>query len=263
MLETPNPSRSWQRYELKYVISERQAIEAERVARSHMPPDPYSGRVPGAQYPVHSIYLDSDGRDLLRHTVEKHPRRFKLRVRSYRDFSEPQAGRPMFFEIKQRLDGVVRKTRARLDAAVGGSLLWNDRAEPDLTGLDEPTLEGLEAFRTRQRRLSALPLVGVCYQRQAFESPNADRVRVTFDRELRFGLLSRDGCPSGEIWSPVRTGGVILEIKFTGTYPTWVMDMLHRLNLLRRGVCKYVLCCRAGGLQSPGGRSAEGMRWSG
>jgi hypothetical protein len=263
MVTTQISSRIWQRYELKYLVSERQAAEAARISRDHMPPDPHSQLIPGMPYPVHSIYLDSTGCDLLRHTIDKLPNRYKLRVRTYRDHSQPQDAQPMFFEVKQRLDGVVRKTRAQLDASVGRPLLWCDQPEPDLFALDDTTRTSLETFITRRRQLGARPLVGVCYHREAFEAPTADRVRVTLDRNLCFGLLSPDGDSRGEIWTPVDPGGVILEIKFTGSYPAWVMHMLHRLDLLRRGVCKYVLCCRASGLRTVGDTGARAQRWTG
>ena len=47
-----------------------------------------------------------------------------------------------------------------------------------------------------------------------------------------------------------RHGGVVLEIKFTNTYPFWVSQMIHRIAVLRRGVCKYVTCFRAAGTVS-------------
>lgn len=246
-------SRVWLRYEVKYLISERKAAEVSRCCRDQMPPDPNSVQAPGSQYPVLSIYLDSPRRDLMRHTLEKHSNRYKLRVRTYRAPREPQDGLPMFFEVKQRIDTVIRKTRARLEGGLGEALLWNDLAEPGGNGFDDATRAGLDEFLSRRRQIAARPVVGVYYTREAYEASSADRVRITLDRNLCFGLLTPGASGNGAMWSPTDPGGVILEIKFTNTYPAWVMHMLHRLELLRCGVCKYVICCRAGGVRGGSG----------
>jgi hypothetical protein len=38
---------------------------------------------------------------------------------------------------------------------------------------------------------------------------------------------------------------VILEIKFTNTFPFWIRDIIHRSELARRGVCKFLMCSQA------------------
>ena len=39
--------------------------------------------------------------------------------------------------------------------------------------------------------------------------------------------------------------GVVLEVKFTSTFPRWVADLIRRFDLQRRSVPKYVLCLSA------------------
>jgi len=68
------------------------------------------------------------------------------------------------------------------------------------------------------------------------------------DRDLHYGLLARPGNGETTTWWPVNPGGVVLEIKFTNSYPFWVANMLRSVEVLRRGVCKYVICSRAAGL---------------
>lgn len=255
-------SRIWLRYEAKYLVSEHMASEVSRRCRDHMPADPHAQVAPGVPYPVLSTYLDSPRCDLLRQTLESQATRYKLRVRTYREIHAPPDGLPLFFEVKQRIDTVIRKSRARLDPAMGEALLWDASAEPAEGAIDEATRTGLDEFLSRRRQIDARPVVGVFYRREAYESPEADRVRITLDRDLAFGIVPNRAGGGPGMWAPAEAGGVILEIKFTSTYPAWVMHMLHRLNLLRCGVCKYVICCMAGGVRGEGEASGRTITWT-
>jgi hypothetical protein len=245
-------SGKWQRYEAKYIINEAQAAMVRQYCEGALPADPYAARHPGFQYPILSVYLDSPLRDLFRSTVERRGRRFKLRVRTYRGRRMSAASLPSYFEIKRKNHGVVHKTRARLAAETADAILWDQRMPGDALSDDSTTRENLMEFDGLRRRLRAQPVVGVYYMREAYESAGVNRVRVTLDRELHYGLISQSDNGNGEMWWPVDPGGVILEIKFTNTYPHWVAQMLHRVELLRRGVCKYVMCSRAAGVVPSG-----------
>jgi hypothetical protein len=96
----------------------------------------------------------------------------------------------------------------------------------------------------------------VFYLREAFEEIGINRVRITFDRSLHYGLFSQDD-PRREMWWPVNMGGVILEIKFTDTYPSWLSDLVHRSDLQRRGICKYAMCSQGAGITA-----GSPMDWS-
>ena len=241
-------SFKWQRYEAKYLITEAQAVEVCRCCRDHLPPDPYSSRQAGGQYPILSIYFDSRSRDLLRHTLIKQVNRYKLRARMYRQHHEPPDGLPTFFEIKRRTSGVIHKTRARVRPELADPLmrsncaLLDGRAECDAT-----TRDHVNEFLQLSSRIGADPVLGVCYLREAYEGVSAERIRVTIDRNLHYGVLLPSGNGRRDMWWPTNPGGVILEVKFTNTYPFWVADMLRRVEVVRRGVCKYVICSQAAG----------------
>lgn len=236
----------WKRYELKYLITEAQAAEVRRCCRAHLPTDPYAQRQAGFQYPILSVYLDSPTRELLRMTVERQVQRFKLRVRTYRGYRKSASGLPAFFEIKRKSHGIVHKTRARVSPELADTLLWNQRAFLERrTECDAPTYENVNEFLQLRSRLQANPVVGVYYAREAYEGNSMNRLRVTLDRNLHYGVQSAPGNGHADMWWQANPGGVILEIKFTGTYPFWVTDMLHRVEVLRRGECKYAICSRA------------------
>lgn len=239
-------SRTYERYEAKYIVNEELAVRVARFCRNHLPPDPFCRRRGTYEYPILSIYLDSPGRDFLRDTLEGAAIRSKLRVRTYRGPQRPANGHAVFFEIKNRHHGVVRKTRAMVPPDRVRELLNLRRP---LVGfpveLERRTQENVCAFLDVQRRYGAWPLLGVLYRREAYEDTSGERLRITLDRDLHCGALLSPDDFEPQLWWPVNPGGVILEIKFTGTYPFWVADMLHRLEITRRGVCKYALCSKA------------------
>ena len=248
MQEDQRQSATWQRYEVKYLITEGQAAEIRRYCRDYLPPDPFAAGAPDNEYGVLSAYLDSPSRELLRHTLFKQMNRYKLRVRTYRDFNESAADLPAFYEIKRKVNGVVQKTRARVPAEIGESLLWSDNSLfAGQCMIDTTTCMNLNEFLQVRSRIGARPAVGVYYAREAYEGNSAERIRITMDRQLHYGLLAEPGNGQRDMWWPAHAGGVILEIKFTNTYPFWVRDMLRRVEILRRGVCKYVICSQAAG----------------
>ncbi len=242
-------SLKWHRCEAKYLISERQAQQVSHYCRDYLPPDCNAGVEAGCEYPILSVYLDSRSRTLLRNTLDKHDNRYKLRVRTDRHFYTQPADLPRFFEIKRKMGQVVHKTRTKLAADDGDSILWADReiALAD-RGYDEYTQSAVNEFAYLRGQIAAQPVLGVFYTREAYEGISAERTRITLDRNLHYGLLDRPESGGREMWWPVNPGGVILEIKFTNVYPFWVSDMLRRLEISRCGVCKYVICSQGAGI---------------
>jgi SPX domain protein involved in polyphosphate accumulation len=244
-------SLKWQRREAKYLISAAQAAEVRRYCRDYLPADRFADSREGNEYPILSAYLDSPARRLLADTLDKRSKRYKLRVRTYRWYDEPAADLPTFFEIKQKIGGTVHKTRARVAARVGHSLLWESGdLLPEDVDCDEATRRNVDEFLQRRAWIGAAPVIGIAYRREAYEGQGPTGVRITLDRDLHYGTYDGAPDPGTQMWWPCDAGGVILEVKFTSTYPEWVMHMLRRLEVQRRGVCKYVICCRAAGIDS-------------
>jgi len=154
------PSR-WYRYEVKYLVSETQAAEIRRICVDHLPPDPYSSSDSRCEYPITSLYLDSRSRVLLRHTIQKHTNRYKLRVRSYQDRHATWANESAFVEIKRKKDGVVHKTRARVTPELAESVLWEQASLLNGDGdHDADTVRDVNEFLQLRSRIDALPAGG-------------------------------------------------------------------------------------------------------
>lgn len=238
---------AWQRIEAKYLIEPELADRLLDYCRSNLLVDPYSAKHTDYQYPIHSVYLDSVDGELLRTTLNAQPSRLKLRVRTYRSHTGSDEGLPSFFEVKRKNYGVVFKSRAMLPRAEADDLLWNGIA-PSFKG-HEPGVHQdtshLSEFVVLREKIQAMPVVSVFYTREAYYTDTLDKLRISFDRNLHYGVFEAGKFRPTEMWWPVDLRGVILEIKFSNTFPFWVKNIIGQSELVRRGICKFAMCSRS------------------
>ncbi len=223
------------RHELKYHISESEAKAIAVFIKPYLQVDRYCKLQRRGDYPIVSLYLDSDNLQLCQESLRGHKNRFKLRVRSYTD--EPDY--PRFFEIKRRINTVINKSRARVMDRDVQVLLAGLSLPPQNYTAD---IDTINQFQLYMKSIGAKPTVLVRYMRQAFEGNSENRVRVTFDRELAYCITNRPEVRlGGRGWqhNPFTEGGVILEIKFTNRYPAWLSQMVKYFNLEARSISKF------------------------
>ena len=220
------------RYEMKYLISAAQTEAIQQFVKPYMGLDKYSKLQPDGYYPIVSLYLDSSDLQLCRETLTDKRNRFKLRIRGYTDDQQY----PLFFEIKRRINTVIMKSRAKVrhqDLAT---------AMKGLRVSIQTDQDALDQFQLYVGVLGARPTVLVRYWRKAYEAESANRVRITFDRQLSY-KLTREPLVylSGSGWQHNRLTmqGVILEIKFTGRYPNWLNELVRYVDLRAEGISKY------------------------
>lgn len=222
------------RYELKYRIPEYKARALAKYVQTYLPIDRYSRHRNDYEYPISSLYFDSEKLDLCRETLDRKTNRFKLRIRCYDD--EPNSH--CFFEIKRRINNVILKDRARLDKNMIAKVILNDHT-PDSLYKEHKSI--IRQFQFYSRTLHARPLVLVRYMRQAFEGSSTNRVRITFDRKLSFKTVDSPIVSiGGPDWQMVPMDFVILEIKFTDRYPLWLSEMVKVFDLKQTAMSKYV-----------------------
>lgn len=221
------------RYELKYRIQETTARAIAAYIKPILPQDRYAQLRPNGEYPITSLYLDSDHLTLAKETLEGKKNRFKLRVRGYSD--KPDT--PIFFEIKRRIERVILKSRARglhhhVPLVLSGQDLPPQKFQTDM--------KSLRQFQLYVKYLNARPMVLVRYMRQAFEGDGECRVRVTFDRQLSYCVTEEPRVRLGGTgWMPVPLNFTILEIKFTARYPAWLSEMVRIFDLKISAMSKY------------------------
>jgi SPX domain protein involved in polyphosphate accumulation len=230
------------RFECKYLVPSHKVDAVRRWIQMFVQPDRFAASRPNYTYIINSLYLDSPDYRLYRMTQAGLKNRFKLRIRCYDD--NPSS--PLFFEIKGRMDRIVRKQRVRVGREVALELL-NGRIHPSevVQGQDR---HQLETFLRLMRNVAAGPVTRIRYEREAYESSANDNVRVTLDRvvsyvptkDWNFSVLHGD-------WSEVSINGMpphimrgtLLEIKFTDYFPNWVAEMIRHHELLKVPFSKY------------------------
>jgi len=217
--------RSFNRYELKYLVTIDAARALVEDLALHAQPDPHSGL---EGYPVYSLYWDSPELTFFWEKLDGEKRRRKLRFRRYERRDE------VYVEIKQRTDRTVQKRRTRLP--VSETLALFDRGQIDAqleSDVADPVLQ--EALLlARSHRLA--PTIGVRYQRQAWFATFEPDLRVTFDTRLQYDAHELD------LAQPFRTGKYllhpnwsVLEIKFNHRVPLWMLALVrkHGLDVVR------------------------------
>jgi hypothetical protein len=223
------------RCEMKYLVSDIQAEVITGYVRAHLELDKYSKLQRGGMYPITSLYIDSPDFQLCKESLTGKKNRFKLRIRGYTD--EPEY--PRFLEIKRRLNSVIIKSRARVMDRDIASLLAGRTLGPQSYRTDETTLN---QFQLYVQSINAGPKVLIRYMRQAFESISENRVRVTFDRDLYYCIENEPTVRLGGTgWqrNTLTDGAVVLEIKFSGTYPAWLAGMVKYFELNQKSISKY------------------------
>ena len=220
------------RYEWKYFVPESLLPSIRAMAEPFVRPDEFARHRPGRRYPIGSLYLDGDGYELYRTTVEGHLNRFKLRVRAYDD--EP--GSPVFLEVKKRSNVVVRKTRARVTRREAQEILKGHVAAGAVS-------EGASEFAQRLDEVGARPVVRVRYMREAYESRHGDPVRLTFDTDIQHSVTSTANLAldSHREWERTPTEGAVVELKFSDRCPSWATRLIDQLEINRESIPKYVL----------------------
>ncbi len=216
------------RYEIKYRILPERAEAVRHAIARYMEPDAF-GEGGSARYDVHSLYFDSADWRIYRETANGNFARFKLRARVY-DF----AGRsPAFLEVKARAGEAMTKTRAVVSREDGEAVIAGRLPSC-------PSSPALDNFLDHMDRYRAYPRAWVTYDRSAWVGGERGLVRVTFDSEIRCGVPTSGFQPPSRWYDvPLVKGLVVLEVKYSGSYPGWLAEIVRRFDLERKSMSKY------------------------
>jgi hypothetical protein len=221
------------RFECKYQISEAKAAAVEKFIQPYLHPDRYCKLQPTGSYPIVSLYLDSPNLQLCKESLTGQKNRFKLRIRGYND--DPSY--PKFFEIKRRLNFTIVKDRHRVKHSEVERLLSGGPLPEQYYSTEQ---EPLKQFLFYMRAINAGPIVLVRYIRRAYEDDSENRVRITFDRKLSFKMCDQPRVTlNSPGWQRYPISDVILEIKFTSRFPTWLTHLARCLELQQQSFSKY------------------------
>jgi VTC domain len=225
-------------FEVKFLLSESEAREAEKRLRTSLASDPNADPALGGAYRVTSVYFDTTAFDVYRRTEGF--RRRKYRVRRY------GTAAVAFLEQKAKRAGQVRKRRTAVPLAELARLAGE--VAPDWAGawfVERLTVRGLR------------PVCRVSYDRVALVGTTAGGpIRVTFDRSAAGAPAAGADPDRVEGGRPLLNGEVIAEMKFLGAMPAVFKEVVEGLRLAPRAVSKYRRCVEAAGLAPAGGGHA-------
>jgi hypothetical protein len=225
------------RFELKYVVSEQKAQQVRRYVSSFLELDENGVGKPNLSYPVHSLYVDSDGMTTYWDTINGNKNRFKLRVRYYSDDAEA----PVFLEIKRRMNNCIQKQRVGVRREAVPMILRGQLPplQMILARHARHTL-ALQTFCRMLQEIHAKPKMHIAYLREAYLPKTDNSARVTMDRQV-LSEPDSTGRLSTQMMKPLLVWGsaVVLELKFTDRYPNWFRDLVQIFELIQCGAAKY------------------------
>ena len=232
----------FERFELKYWVTEPVAQRVLDFALPYLKRDAHA-TTREAQRNT-SLYLDTRGFQFLENHMNLSPDRSKLRIRAY--------GRPYsklaFFEVKRKVKTITMKERFALPIGEVANVLSR---RPIGCEVSEAAQRTLADFVLQMCLHRAEPKLFVACYREAFESriPGED-VRLTIDRELVYQHAAGFAfTPDERRWLEINDGQgcrtafgqrrAVLELKFNGTPPRWMVELVRHFNLQREAFSKY------------------------
>lgn len=213
----------FKRYELKYLISNRQREYIIEAARPYMKLDSYGRTL------IRNIYFDTDSYRLIRRSIEKPIYKEKLRVRSY---GTATFDSNVFVELKKKYDGIVYKRRISLPYNAAMAWLNGEIPCPRETQISRE----IDYFKSFYSPL--YPMFHISYEREAYFEIGGE-LRVTFDDSI---LACDDGltlCDAPDGFDVIDGDCSIMEIKCSGGIPSWMMSILSDGKIYKTTFSKY------------------------
>ena len=228
--------RSFNRYELKYIIHTSQIAGIVADVQSQMSPDLH-GDASGS-YVISNLYYDSAELHMLRSKIVGTNYRRKLRIRVYGD-ADGRPSRTAMVEIKQRLGRTTQKRRVMvpLDEALRICEAQSSRTWDDLT--DRAVADEI---RCLVLALGLRPACTISYRRRAFVGSRFESgLRLTVDTDLWGAPPRLDFYAQRPTTFLMPRDWSILEIKVDDRVPSWINELVTRHGCQLRRVSKYCL----------------------
>lgn len=192
-------------------------------------------------YTVRSIYFDSPRLSYYYDKIEGLDVRQKVRIRGYNLLNESSQ---IFMEVKRKRQRSISKTRYSVPYFRGLSLLERHMSgygqDQELEKRDR--VAGMNDFLFHMYRHVLRPIIRICYEREAYFHKFNRSLRITIDHNLRSALTSGVDVLFMENHLPVMYDHSILEIKFYGGLPGWLLQLISELGIKTQALSKYCIC---------------------
>ncbi len=229
------------RHELKFLIGKRQYLVLRSAQKGVLELDEHAARQ-GGEYAIRSLYFDTVFNSAYYDKLNGVKDREKYRMRIYN-----HSGKDIFLECKTKVGNYISKRSVKIPRSLADRLI-----AADADGL-EFTSNGLLRDVFREMRTNLLhPAVIVDYDREPFVHP-AEEVRITFDKNLRSGMLSTDIFNPNIPTVPVFDSELmVLEVKYNRMLPQYIADIISFScpEAVQTAVSKYTMCRRYEGMEA-------------
>lgn len=224
---------TFQRREVKFLLSKEQFDALLPVVHTYMNPDAYC--VDGKEYGIYNIYYDTPDNFLIRQSIEKPYYKEKLRLRSYYSPASPDSS--VFLEVKKKIGGIVTKRRVAMTLSEA-EVYIQSRVKPHYERfIDKQVMREMDVFLNFYDSIQ--PRQYISYQRAAFFGKDDPDFRLTFDRQItarRCDLTLAKGSYGSQLILPDQR---LMEIKVPGAFPLWMTQALSDLQIRKRSFSKY------------------------
>ncbi len=232
------------RYEAKYAITREVVPQIRAFIQPFCQPDPHTQGDPPT-YRITTLQLEDPWYSLHNAKEFGAVSRFKLRVRTYGEIGSS----PIFPEIKAKLEETIVKTRTVVPFNAWSRELVMGVELPDIFKNEKQEIDFLH-FKRLTWEIGAEPKTLVRYLRESYVGTLDSYARITFDTQLQY-QMTRSWSDFGRsgLWRNMDSteaqgfglpwSSVILEVKTLSYMPLWVIDMVERFQLHKRGNCKY------------------------
>lgn len=214
----------FQRYELKYLITQKEKETILRAMEPYMELDRY-GRTT-----IRNVYFDTERFLLIRRSIEKPIYKEKLRIRSY---ERAEHGKAVFVELKKKYASVVYKRRISLPEESAVAWVTGERH----CDVDTQITREIDYVLSFYGDLA--PKVFLSYEREAYYCRDGGDFRVTFDENILFREEALSLC--ADVWGrPLLAEGMtLMEIKCSGGIPLWMVRVLSAEHIYKTSFSKY------------------------
>jgi len=222
------------RFELKYILPWQEAEKFKQQIIEHTIKDPHTGK--SGHYQINSLYYDSCDYKCFWEKVEGLKIRRKVRVRAY---AENKNTDDVFLEIKQRTNRTIQKRRIFCSKEFILPLLCG--VKEDSWGETIKKNQVLNEVKFLYHWYHLEPKAVISYQREAFQGMYNDRLRITFDTNLRYRMhFNLDPTfPAEQDLYLIHPELVVLEIKFNEKIPIWLTRMIQFCDFQTNRISKY------------------------
>ncbi|MCM1112773.1 MAG: polyphosphate polymerase domain-containing protein [Muribaculum sp.] len=214
----------FQRYELKYLVTQEQKARLLAAMEPYMAPDEYG------RSSICNLYFDTPDYTLARRSLERPVYKEKMRLRSYGRADRESS---VFLELKKKYKGVVYKRRIRIREREAMEYLMAGKPLPKKGQIAEE----IDYFKEMYRGLA--PVVYLSYEREAFYGKQDRDLRITFDESILWRQQELSLC-AGIYGTPIlEPQTALMEIKIASAMPLWLCALLTENGIFKTSFSKY------------------------